>query len=245
LHRSQAVLFLDRLAFLSELFFADMKIRPLLLPVIFCVLAGASVLFAQSEKLTNADVIQLAQSGLGKELIINKIKNSQCEFDVSMNGLVDLKKAGVDDVIVGVMMEKAREKKETLPVANVGIDPSKPAVVPAGNIETAKQALATAKTLAIKKSSLNPSRQALEKELLKRPEWKNYNFTITEYKDTADLYVDIGFVHGSVITHRYVYRIYDRRSGMVIAAGETTSWGSLAENLARNIVQSLEKVRNS
>jgi hypothetical protein len=222
-----------------------MKIRQLLLPVVLCLLTGASVVFAQSEKLKNTDVIQLSQSGLGKELIINKIKNSQTEFDVSVGGLVELKKAGVDDVVVGVMMEKAREQKATLPQATVYIDPSKPAVIPAGSIDTAKQALTTAKTLAIKKSSLNPSRQALEKELLKRPEWKNYNFTITEYKDTADLYVDIGFVHGSVITHRYVYRIYDRRSGMVIAAGETTSWGSLAENLARNIVKSLEKVRNS
>jgi hypothetical protein len=28
---------------------------------------------------------------------------------------------------------------------------------------------------------------------------------------------------------------------MVIAAGETNSWGSLAENLARNIAKSLKK----
>jgi hypothetical protein len=194
---------------------------------------------AQTELLRNADIVRLSQAGLGKELIINKIKTSPCEFDASVDALVELKKAGVDDVIVGVMMEKARDNKPAAAVqsstaANTTSNPS----------VTAKQALLSAKTIALKKSSLNPTRQALEKELLKRPEWKNYDLTITEYKDTADLYIDIGFVHGSLITHRYVYRIYDRRTGLVIAAGETTSWGSLAENLARNIVRSLEKVRN-
>ena len=78
--------------------------------------------------------------------------------------------------------------------------------------------------------------------MLKRPEFAKLNLTITRYKDSADLYVEIGFVHLSLITHRYVYRIYDRRSGSVIAAGETTSWGSLAENLARHIAKSLNAV---
>jgi hypothetical protein len=209
---------------------------------IFAVLGTAS---AQAEKLTNADVIQLSRSGLGKELVINKIKNSLCDFDVSVSGLVELKNAGVDDVIVGVMMEKAREKRESVSVTTAPSDLSRPGVVPATTLENARQALATAKTLALKKSSVNPSRQALEKELLKRPEWKNYNFAITEYKDTADLYIDIGFVHGSIVTHRYAFRVYDRRTGLVLVAGETTSWGSLAQNLARNIMKALEKVRTS
>lgn len=215
---------------------------PKLLSALLFAFLLSGALTAQTEKLTNADVIQLSRSGLGKELIINKIKNSDCDFDVSVNGLVELKKAGVDDVVVGVMMEKVRQNKPAAQTTVTG-DKTTSTVALTSPATTAKQALLSAKTLAIKKSSLNPSRQALEKELLKRPEWKNYNLTITEYKDTADLYIDIGFVHGSIITHRYVYRIYDRRTGMVIAAGETTSWGSLAENLARNIVKSLEKVR--
>ena len=69
------------------------------------------------------------------------------------------------------------------------------------------------------------------------------NLTIQRYKNSADLFVDIGFVSGSVLTHRYVYRVYDRRSGAVITAGETTSWGSLAENLARHIAKSLVAAR--
>jgi len=48
----------------------------------------------------------------------------------------------------------------------------------------------------------------------------------------------------SLVTHRYVFRIYDRRTGAVIAAGETTSWGSLAENLARHIAKSLTAIKS-
>ena len=79
--------------------------------------------------------------------------------------------------------------------------------------------------------------------MLKRPEFKKLNLNILRYKDAADLYVEIGFVQGSVITHRYAYRIYDRRSGSILAGGETTSWGSLAENLARRIAKSLAAVQ--
>jgi hypothetical protein len=104
--------------------------------------------------------------------------------------------------------------------------------------------LAGAKTIAFGKSSVQPSRQALEKELIKRPDFQKLNLTILRYKDQADLFVDIGFVSGSWITHRYVYRIYDRRTGAVVAAGETTSWGSLAENLARHIAKRLNAARD-
>jgi len=103
-------------------------------------------------------------------------------------------------------------------------------------------ALRSAKTVHIEKSTLNPSRQALEKELLKRKDWQKLNLNIVRYKEGADLRVEIGFVPLSLITHRYVFRIDDNRSGTVIAAGETTSWGSLAKNLARNICRKLNGV---
>ena len=74
---------------------------------------------------------------------------------------------------------------------------------------------------------------------MKRKDFRQLNLTIQRYKETADLFVDIGFVSGSWVTHRYVYRVYDRKTGSVITAGETTSWGSLAENLARHITKRL------
>jgi hypothetical protein len=202
---------------------------------------------AQTEILTNAKIIEMVKAGIGGPLVINKIKSADGNFDVSADGMIELKKAGVTDEIIAVMMEKpttvapaAANSKDT------PIKPGEPAATvtkpapPAA--KSPKEILAAAKTIAFMKSSLNPSRQALEKELLKRKDWQDLNLTIDRYKESADLYVEIGFVSLSLVTHRYVYRIYDRRSGTVIAAGETTSWGSLAENLARNISASVHKI---
>jgi hypothetical protein len=198
---------------------------------------------AQTETLTNAEVIEMSASGLGKALILQKITATSGKYDVSVKGLVELKKANVDDDIIELMLEKAK----TQPEVSKEITANQPAQKSNSDRKTLtpKELLLSAKTLVISKNSINPSIQALEKELLKRSEWQRINVAITEDKLSADLSIQISFVHLSLITHRYTYRIFDRRTGLLIAGGETTSWGSLAKNLARNIAQSLDKVLNN
>lgn len=193
--------------------------------------------FAQTEILTNAEIIEMSQAGLGKDVILQKIKSTGSNYDVSAKALVELKKANVEDEVITLILEKSKTQPERPPLAQIqnGVVIEKKSLTPA-------DILRSARTIAFHKDSMNPSRQALEKELLKRPEWKKINLAITEDKDNADLSVQIGFVHFSLLTHRYVFRVFDRRSGMLIAAGETTSWGSLAENLARNMAKSLNDV---
>lgn len=203
------------------------------------------VVFAQSEILTNADVISMAQNNLGEDLIVEKIRESKGTFDVSVEGLVNLKKSGVNDEIVKVMMEKSRalREKSAGDLTNQLVSGSQPIIESVPTIiKNPADALRSAKTVAIEKSTINPSRQALEKELLKRADWQKLNLNIVRYKEGADLRVEIGFVPLSILTHRYVFRVYDNRSGTVIAAGETTSWGSLASNLAREISKKLNGV---
>ena len=223
----------------------NIMLKPLL---IIIVLFSAISLPAQIETLTNADIVEMTKAGLSPEIVLRKIRTSNTKFDVSATGLIELKKASIADDVITAMIDRQEilppnEKPGNTPAySENGTTPNSfasPPTAAAGK----KDVLASAKTIAFEKSSLQPSRQALEKEMLKRPEFKALNLTITRYKDTADLYVEIGFVHFSLITHRYVYRIYDRRSGAVIAAGETTSWGSLAENLARHIAKSLAAIR--
>jgi hypothetical protein len=207
--------------------------------------SAATIAFAQDETLNNRIVIEMSQAGLSSELIVRKISTSQTRFDVSAKGLIDLKKAGVDDIIIGAMIERS-----DIPAAPAGSPTSSDSTAPGFSdsaslpVASSDAIMNSAKTIAFGKSSLQPSRQALEKELLKRKDFQQLNLTIERYKATADLFVDIGFVSGSLITHRYVYRVYDRRSGVVVAAGETTSWGSLAENLARHIAKSLTAARS-
>lgn len=197
------------------------------------------------EILTNNDVVSMSQAKLAETLIVEKIKESKGAFDVSVEGLVNLKKSGVSDEIIRAMMEKSRALREKPAAGSTTqtLSDSQPIIesVPTV-IKSSAEALRSAKTVAIEKSTLNPSRQALEKELLKRKDWQKLNLTIVRYKEGADLRVEIGFVPLSILTHRYVYRVYDNRSGTVIVAGETTSWGSLAKNLAREISKNISKV---
>jgi hypothetical protein len=221
-------------------------LAPFLL-LILVPLAGA----AQSkESLTNSQIVEMSQVGLEKETILKKINDSASVFDVSTPALVALKKAGVADEVIRLMLEKSESQKlpdaSTTTVLTDAKNYSDSVSTDAGqfdrSVPTGKEALLRAKTVAIVKSSLNPSRQALEKALLKRADWRGYNLTIIRYKEESDLYLEIGRIPFSWLTHRYVFRLYDRRSGAVLAAGETTSWGSLAENLAREIVQKMKTV---
>lgn len=201
---------------------------------------------AQTERLTNSQVVEMTKVGLDAAIIIRKIEESDAAFDLSTNALIDLRRNGVDNAVIA----KMTEKKSTVPAEPQstgdvqGFSENVPAVSveKAPAIVTAAEALRTAKTVAIEKSSVNPSRQSLEKALMKRAEWRKYNLTLTRYKQDADIYIEIGRVPLSWITHRYVFRVYDRRTGIIITAGETTSWGSLAENMAREITQKLAKV---
>ena len=209
----------------------------------------AITVFAQTEVLTNKDVILMTQAGLGKELIVKKIKDSDGKYDVSAQNLIDLKKSGVADSVIETMMEKAQTSAKTnqqysdsQPAVSSNFSGVNQAVSTERIVLSPKEALQNAKTVAITKSSLNPSRQALEKALLKRKDWQKYKLNIVRLKEDADLYIEIGRIPLTWLTHRYVFRIYDRRSGTVITAGETTSWGSLAENLAREITQKLNSI---
>ena len=203
---------------------------------------------AQTETLTNAIVIEMSKVGLDKEIILKKIDESPNTFDVSTTALIELRKNGIENEVINLMLEKAVRKS----VKNASLTPtdndsqefsdSQPfnlSQTSSPTPVTPKDALLNARTVALEKSSVNPSRQALEKELLKRKEWKQFNLNIIRYKESADLYMEIGFVHFSLVTHRYVWRVYDRRSGIIVAAGETTSWGSLAENIARDVAKKL------
>jgi hypothetical protein len=196
----------------------------------------------QVEVLTNASIVEMSKAGLGHEIILQKIRVTPDKFDISAESLIELKKAGVADDVIALMIARSRASVAAVAGSSLTSSQNADPRIPVPTIGP-REVLLNARTISFQKSSLNPSRQALEKELLKRADWRTMNLTIEQFKDNADLYVDIGFVPLSLITHRYVFRIYDRRSGAVIAAGETTSWGSLATNLARNISKSLIAVR--
>lgn len=210
-------------------------------------------LSAQTETLTNKDIVLMSQAGLSSELIIRKVKDSGGNYDISTQALIDLKKAGVADQVIALMLEKAEEKRsapskektfsDNQTTANINLPGATGKTSTERIVLSPKESLKNAKTIAIEKSTLNPSRQVLEKALFKRADWRKYNLNIVRLKDDADLFIEIGRVPFTWLSHRYVFRIDDRQSGTVITAGETTSWGSLAENLAREITQKIDSLQ--
>lgn len=206
---------------------------------------GVREVLGQGEAMTNRQITEMTQAGFSTELILKKMSAAGAKFDVSSGALIELKKAGVAEEVIAAMLDRSEAGSSGSGVASeIGYSDSdaKPVNITssAPPQQSKKEMIASAKTIAVVKSSLQPSRQALEKELMKQPDFRSANLTIIRYKESADIYIEIGRVPFSWLTHRYVYRIYDRRSGVVLGAGETTSWGSLAENLARNIGKSLK-----
>ena len=57
--------------------------------------------------LTNQDIIKLVKAKLSDDLIIQKIGKSKTRFDTSVDGLIALREAGVDDRLLDVMMNPA------------------------------------------------------------------------------------------------------------------------------------------
>jgi hypothetical protein len=62
-----------------------------------------TILRAQ-ETLNNASVIGLKQAGLGDSVILNKIKASKCDFDISTDGLKQLKEGGLSDDLINTII---------------------------------------------------------------------------------------------------------------------------------------------
>ena len=59
------------------------------------------------EVLRNADIITLTEAGLPTGIIVSKIQTTRTDFDMSVQGLVALSKAGVDEAVLEAMTQAA------------------------------------------------------------------------------------------------------------------------------------------
>jgi hypothetical protein len=60
---------------------------------------------ALSSNLTNARVVEMAKLGLDDDIIIAKIRNQKCDFQLGDQDLVDLKRSGVPPKVVAAMLD--------------------------------------------------------------------------------------------------------------------------------------------
>ena len=57
--------------------------------------------------LTNSDVVELVEGGVGDDVIITKIRISRVTFRLGVDELVELKSHGVSDAVLSVMLESS------------------------------------------------------------------------------------------------------------------------------------------
>jgi len=72
----------------------------LILPLLLAPLSNA---WGQ-EPLTNAAIIELHRMGFGEEVLVEKIRGTPCQFDVSLEGLRTLKEAEVPQSVIAEMI---------------------------------------------------------------------------------------------------------------------------------------------
>ncbi|MGZ4732300.1 MAG: hypothetical protein ACXVZH_09170 [Terriglobales bacterium] len=61
--------------------------------------------------LSNADVVKMVKGGLQESTILSVIATTDCDFDVSVDGLLALKEAGVSDKVMDAMLAAAARKR--------------------------------------------------------------------------------------------------------------------------------------
>lgn len=86
---------------------------------VFTVVIGCLVAFQAmaEEVLNNSSIIELQKIGLSEGTIVQKIKNSKCNFDTSIGALKQLKSANVSDAIIQAMMTAPAGSSATMNVA--------------------------------------------------------------------------------------------------------------------------------
>ena len=195
---------------------------------------------AQAETLTNAEIVRLSQAGLGKQIIVEKIKDSIGNYDLSADGLIALKKAAVEEEVIAAMFDVSR-KVSKQNVSN-STEPNPNPAPKKDPDKTAAQLLREAKTVSFTKNSLYPALKDVEGSLMtgvRRAKWERFGLTIMQNGFDSDLVVEIGH---EFLSH-YNFRVVDAKSGRTIAAsGVTSLGGALAGNVADKLIKRLNEV---
>jgi hypothetical protein len=96
---------------------AMVKLMPLVISVSLLLLDIQST--QVREILTNDDIIAMIQAKLSVQTILQKIEGTECNFSLTAKDLIELRKAGIPDEILQLMLRKR----------NIPLQPAKPSVV--------------------------------------------------------------------------------------------------------------------
>lgn len=78
--------------------------------------------------LTNKDLIQMAELGMGETIILSRIENSNNDFDASTPALLALKKAGLGDVVLAKVIDASNDSAKKVVDPNDPLAPHRPGI---------------------------------------------------------------------------------------------------------------------
>ena len=97
-----------------------------LLAYVLLAFAPFAVIAQESRQpITNADVLSMTKSGLGEQTIVLAIQQGPTAFDTSPQALVELKKAGVTDGVLNLMLSASKTSSVAPTTMPSSPDPSK------------------------------------------------------------------------------------------------------------------------
>src|SRR2546422_225798 len=86
--------------------------------VVLVVSLSTTPAAAHQQKLTNKDVVKMFKASLPADVIVQAIRSSMPDFDLSADGLIALKQDGVPDSIIQAMLTRSAPP-ETQPAQTV------------------------------------------------------------------------------------------------------------------------------
>lgn len=101
----------------------------LLSQLILTILLAISISDIQAQNvLTNKDLIQMAELGMGDAIIISQIENSNNDFDASTAALLALKKAGLSDAVLAKVIQAGNDSAKKVVDPNDPLAPHRPGI---------------------------------------------------------------------------------------------------------------------
>lgn len=94
-----------------------MRFKFFLFYLVLSIFVGSlfeNIAFTQEkEEIINSTIIEMAKAKFGEAVIINKIKSSKTNFNLSTDSLIKLKEAGVSDNIINAMLEAQNPRSQS------------------------------------------------------------------------------------------------------------------------------------
>jgi len=102
--------------------------RPVLHTAMLCLVTATAVSAQAPAALTNNDILRMVQAGFGDAILLATVRTATAtRFDLSPDGLITLKKGGVSDGIVAVMLDPKAAPAPPPPAAAMNRADSPPA----------------------------------------------------------------------------------------------------------------------